>query len=393
MSLLDIWRIKREALQDTAIHQIVILAGKDKLRDNSKTSLVLREYLTVIESELLADYAEQCLNTEFDVRGFVLQDIVNEMGRRLGFEVIPGLYQGKRGEIGYDGLWKTAEGRAFVIEVKTSDTYRIGLDQLARYRNALIERAEISAEKSSILIVIGNQGSESLEDQIRGSQYARNIRIISVGGLIRLMNLKEEIGTTGIQKRIVSILTPREYTKVDSIIEMVASTARDYDPVQPVQPANDDIIESPVTTGTGWATPLNIHEQCIERIAQHLNVSLVKQSRTTYVAREHDITVSCAVSQRYSQKGRTWYWFAFHPAQQDQLKKTNKAYAGFACGTPEDIFLFPFKVFGDWLEGLHQTHSGKRSYWHIHIIYADGKFKLRRKKGYADIDITQYRLG
>ena len=37
---------------------------------------------------------------------FALQDLVNEIGRRLGFQVEHGLYQGKAGgETNFDGVW------------------------------------------------------------------------------------------------------------------------------------------------------------------------------------------------------------------------------------------------------------------------------------------------
>ncbi|MDX1563655.1 MAG: putative Ig domain-containing protein, partial [Gammaproteobacteria bacterium] len=50
------------------------------------------------------------LESSFSNSGLALQDIVNEVARRLGFDVEPGRYRGKKGEIGFDGLWRSPEG-------------------------------------------------------------------------------------------------------------------------------------------------------------------------------------------------------------------------------------------------------------------------------------------
>jgi len=51
----------------------------------------------------LFNYARYCLENSFDKGGVVLQDIVNELGRRLDFEAEDGLYQGKKTVVGFDG--------------------------------------------------------------------------------------------------------------------------------------------------------------------------------------------------------------------------------------------------------------------------------------------------
>lgn len=56
---------------------------------------------------------------------------MNEFGRRLDYSVENGRYQGKSNAIGHDGLWFDPEGTAIIVEVKTSDTYRINLDTCA----------------------------------------------------------------------------------------------------------------------------------------------------------------------------------------------------------------------------------------------------------------------
>jgi len=117
----------------------------------------------------------------------VLQDLVNELGRRLDYKVTNGRYQGTSTQIGFDGIWTSPEGHTIVAEVKTTDTYRIALDSIAGYRQKLLA-AKTFSEPSSILILVGRQDTGELEAQIRGSRHAWDIRLISVDALLKLVS-------------------------------------------------------------------------------------------------------------------------------------------------------------------------------------------------------------
>lgn len=114
-----------------------------------------RRFLTLVPSSYLIRYADESLKQKFEGNGFALQDVVNETGRRLGFRVENGRYRGVQGQIGHDGLWKSSENNFIVIEVKTTDAYRIRLNTLAKYRRELIKSGFLSEERSSILIIVG----------------------------------------------------------------------------------------------------------------------------------------------------------------------------------------------------------------------------------------------
>jgi hypothetical protein len=91
------------------LEQIVMNAGDGKLRDQSKCALELKEFFSLVETNRLSEYANHCLQSAFHDSGFVLQDIVNELGRRLGFQVENGLYRGRRGAVGFDGIWRARQ--------------------------------------------------------------------------------------------------------------------------------------------------------------------------------------------------------------------------------------------------------------------------------------------
>jgi len=65
------------------------------------------------------------LSNAFPKGGQVLQDLVNELGRRLEYDVTNGRYQGTTNAVGFDGIWRDPSGHGLVIEVKTTDAYRL----------------------------------------------------------------------------------------------------------------------------------------------------------------------------------------------------------------------------------------------------------------------------
>src|SRR5262249_2153223 len=156
----------------------------------------------------------------FSKGGMVLQDLVNELGRRLDYDVTNGRYQGTTNAIGYDGIWRSQEGHSLVIEVKTTDAYRISLDTIAEYREKLSKSGQLSAS-SSIPIIVGRQDTGELEAQVRGSRHAWDVRLISIEALIRLVFLKQEADAPETGTKIRSLLIPKEYTRLDGMIDVM----------------------------------------------------------------------------------------------------------------------------------------------------------------------------
>src|SRR5262249_33528602 len=119
MSLLELWNSSPDQLQNKQLQQIIAFAGDGVLRNGTETSKEFREFLGAVRVEQLWSFANECLEKSFTNSGYALQDVINEAGRRLGFEVQDGLYQGTRTDIGFDGLWKLPNNHHLVVEVKT----------------------------------------------------------------------------------------------------------------------------------------------------------------------------------------------------------------------------------------------------------------------------------
>jgi hypothetical protein len=144
MPLVDFWKSSPEQIRTKTVQQLLGVAGDGRLRDGNQTSSEFREFLGHVPSDLLRTFADQCLTSSFQDSGLALQDIVNQVGRRLGFRVQDGRYRGVSGEIGFDGIWSTTDGAAIFVEVKTTDAYRLSLETTATYRRTLIKQGMIS---------------------------------------------------------------------------------------------------------------------------------------------------------------------------------------------------------------------------------------------------------
>jgi hypothetical protein len=390
MSLVNLWKENPDNVKTKHIQQIISFAGSGQLLDGSETSKEFRGFLSYIPSSLLQRYASECVGDKFDDRGLALQDVVNEVGRRLGFIVTAGRYRGVPGQPGNDGLWLFPDkGRAIVIEVKTTDTYKIDLRTLEEYRRRVQADSRIEDEFTSTLIVLGAEETENLEAQIRGSRYAWGIRLISVDALLRILNLKEETDDPIVFRRIQEILVPREFTKLDQIIDLVFSTAKE---IRETESANlPEEMESDSDQKTKYV-PETFNEDCVSKVEAFLGKTLIKQSRSKFSSSDGAFAVVCAVSREYSSGGSTGYWFAFHKKNQEALAVAKKPYVVFGCGTSDQILLIPLEEFRKWLDGMNVTETENRFYWHVSIFRENGKFVLHRKKGMDRIDLTRYLL-
>ncbi|MGC4023046.1 MAG: hypothetical protein QM734_14425 [Cyclobacteriaceae bacterium] len=85
--------------------QILSFAGDGRLKDGNSTSAEFRELLDQVPSKILSQFADSCLTDKFEDGGFALQDVINQIGARLGFNTESGLYRGKQKDIGFDGIW------------------------------------------------------------------------------------------------------------------------------------------------------------------------------------------------------------------------------------------------------------------------------------------------
>ena len=387
MALIDIWRNSPEQIRNKQVNQLIAFAGEGALRDGNRASSEFRSFLASVSSAYLERYAQECLELKFNESGFALQDVINQVGSRLGFKVKDGLYRGTASAVGHDGLWRSPDGQSLIVEVKTTDTYRVSLNKIAGYQKQLADADKIGLETSSILIVVGRQDTGDLEAQIRGSRYAWDIRLISVEYLLKLLNLKEDVEDPQIAARIRAILNPQEFTRVDGIVDLLFSAKEDIQ--EEIQRKDTDEDESGRTEKA--FTPVNFHEACIQRISEKLGHTLVKRSRATFSTNDGKVAVVCAVSKEHEIPAGRRYWFAFHSHQRETLLNAKMGYVAFGCGSAIKLVLIPYKDFDPWVSEMHHTRRDDgKMYWHVHINDEGGKLFLHRRAGVSRLKLNTY---
>lgn len=374
------------------VQQIVSICGDGKLTDGSVCSREFREFLRIAPSRKLLDYINQCLDG-FERSGFVLQDVVNEFGRRLDYRVVDGFYQGRVKAIGHDGIWYAADGYSLIVEVKTTDAYRINLDKIAGYREQLIA-ADTITENSSVLLVVGRDDTGDLEAQVRGSRHAWRVRIISVDALAKLVLVKERTDEST-TNRIRELFVPFEYTRLDRIIDIAFTVAEDT--------ANllvDEEPEQVTDSALGGETPKQIHtphetlvalrERIAIKIGAREGVPLVNKGSVLYWNPDANLRAVISVSKHYPRGG---YWYAYHPRWHSYLEEGRKALYVLGCLDRKEAYAIPLEYMQSLLPDLYKTENESRMYWHIVLDeLPSGKLAITNLKHGRKEEISEFKI-
>lgn len=363
-------------MRSYAIRQIVAIAGDGRLKDNSPCATELRAYLRETGSDKLADYARECLEEAFDDSGLVLQDVVNEMGRRLEFLVEDGRYRsGGRTEVAFDGVWRVGTDQAIIVEVKTTDSYNVRLDAVADYRKSLIATDRVPSTAST-LFVVGRKDTGALEAQIRGSPHAWDMRVVGVDSLIKLVQIKEKSTANRTTKQIRELLRPFEYTRVDRIVDVVFETASDVE--QASESVSIELVGPDDETERGasyvFTSPQELNamrERIVAALGKRFGSSLVRRRQALYETADTKRRASISISKKYNREYQP-YWYAFHPSWEEFLDGGVEAVHVLGCMDLDQAFVIPLNILKDFLPKLNQTVRDGKAYWHVVITTIEG---------------------
>ncbi len=396
MPLITIWNSNPEAVLEFSIEQLLSTAGNGHLTDDTECSRELRQFFSQVSSEKLALYADQCLTRRFENNGKVLQDIVNELGRRLDFDVTNGRYQGTRNAVGNDGLWVGPENHTLLIEVKTTDAYSISVDTIARYRDSLIESSEISGS-NSMLLVVGRYDTGQLEAQVRGSRHAWDMRLISVDSLLNLVRLKENTEDALTAEKIRSVLVPMEYTRLDSLVDIMFTAAQDVESAVESEAQTEVEEQEPREYPGVWEFTErtiidSLRASILRTIEKNTDAKLVKKSRALYTANDRSVSVACTISKHYPDNN-VKYWYAHHTPWQDFLDKAVSGYLALGCVGANFAFVIPARTMQERLEFFNTTTRNGKTYWHIHIQEPEPNvYRMMVPKSGDHLDLTPYKV-
>ena len=386
MALIDLWNSDRQQIIAKRIDQLIAFAGEGRLRDGNPTSEEFRTLLKVVSSDVIGQWFDQCLEIRFTDFGFVLQDTVNEVGRRLGFDVKHGVYRSHRNE-GYDGLWQIPGGRAILVESKSSTSYSINLNRISEYRSQIAPQLNLRPEDISILIVVGAEDTADFEAQVRGSRFAWDIRILGVRSLLRLLKLRETLDDPKVERQIQEILFPQEFTRLDRIIDLVFATAEDAQNAEVEEEGETEVEEVAVEPRA------NFHAAILPRLEKHFSQPLVKRSRVQWGSADGQLLLSCQVSKLFD-KGNAHFWFGLKRTTWESLKDHNNAYCAFGLGSPERVVLLPCAFLARHLDDFFTSpdSEGEVLHWHVRFVNTDRGVALLLQRDKSELDVTEYLL-
>lgn len=394
MPLLQLATDSPESVAAMNIQQIVQIAGDGQLKDGSECQSEIRAFLAEVEPENLGVYAQHCLDEPFTDSGLVLQDIVNEIGRRLGYSVTNGRYRGRRNENGFDGLWKSTIGGSLVVETKTTAAYTISLEVLDNYKSGLISEGVID-KNTSVLIVVGRQDTLALEQQVRGSKHAWSMRIVSIDALMKLVSVNLSSLSDEVTNQIHSIFLPIEYTRVDPIVDVVFIATEDkeesddpeLDPEDPEEKEKKPHDRTP-------RQELELKRKFIAEKFGQLNESkLIKRKTKLFSNAEDNLRASISVSKRYDLAYQN-YWYAYEHPVRKYLSECNNSYFVMGCMDKDEAFAIPYAVMEEHKEDMPTTPAkeNRKEYWHIYLRDKEGKMMWYLSRGRREIDISEYRF-
>jgi hypothetical protein len=388
------FKIDEDKIKDWSIERIITVLGDGVLSDGSECSIDFRSYLKTRSASTLERHIDECIsNSRLDKsqKGFIFQDIVNELGSRLDYSVDFGLYRGSTNNPGYDGLWKSNDSE-IIVEVKSATHYVFDLDKsLGKYKDSLETEGRVSKNASN-LIVIYEGDTKTWEQQINGTPYLWSTRIISVKWLLKLVKLRtENTEDENTHKQIREILKPNSYIKVDKLIEILFSTVED---VLEEDSENEDSDQRTVTTNREEIN--ETRKKAISSLEKKLKVKLVQNSRVLHWDETKKIRVAAIVSKRY-ERGHQPYWYAYHLKYQNYFKDAEKSYLLICCTDKNKAYAVPGDVINSKVEFLNSTppditklNETDKYYWHLVLKEESNNLTLIIPKNNSSINLEEF---
>lgn len=173
-----------------------LLGLSGRLSDGSNESIRFREN---IESprirllELQAWTAEALGGPPDEQHLYALQDIINSLGTRLGFQIEYGSYSTERSTwMPFDGLWRLSEDLYMAVEIFSEPLERIDFARLDRDLRALSRNPALGQATVVACFVLCQGASPGIWNEIRSSSLHDRIRLLPLGTLFELLRMDTE---------------------------------------------------------------------------------------------------------------------------------------------------------------------------------------------------------
>lgn len=190
-----------------------------ELKDEAPSQARFREFIGQ-EKWQLSNFRSWLDEAVREKLALEFQDLVLALGGKLGFEPDFGHYRSTKNGVSYDGIWRTPNEPHIIVETKLATWVRTEVDQLGNYIEQYAKEKAISMDEVCGLYVVGDDTKiKALADQVRGSRYSHEIRVIYYKDLLTLAQLKEKVQLAPVQ--IAKLLAPIDVIDLGELVSVL----------------------------------------------------------------------------------------------------------------------------------------------------------------------------
>ena len=248
--------------QPIPLANVLQLVGRlDDTLNSDSPRRRFRQYLAdhVCDLNNVNEYIDHCMNTQTEQTDRALQDIVNHVGRLLGFTVEFGLYGQSGDQCCFDGIWSTAD-LAIAVEIAPGNTLPISPGEFLQNLDASSTRTQFNGSGPSLGVYVFSEGSQqeaALQKAILESAGPHRLRSIHVDSLLSMAALRA--CATLSQQQILALLQPRPVS-VDESLALVIEVLTGPRPIpsqeEQAKADNDQPSTAPATERRYLLTPV-----------------------------------------------------------------------------------------------------------------------------------------
>jgi hypothetical protein len=373
--------MQEAAASPPTVFELLQQCGDGLLRDKSYTCAMFRDRLRFADCQDLERYLEQVLQAPHKQGGFILQDIVNTLGERMGFNVQFGRYQGTTKSIGFDGLWH-ADDLSLVVEVKTTDAFRIAFDTLLGYARAIATQEGLE-EAPPVLLVTGRIDTGDIEAQIRGSRVDDKISVLGADSLLGLAKSATELSGGPALQSLRHLLIPRDHTRLDFIATLVASTI-----IESQHATIERLLEEGEQKGPPM-TPIDASDDPRQATVACLGGSSLEKVSGNHYISDNGGNILVLFSRRYPRSDQQ-FWYSFSSKWEELLKKPHSGVALCLEGKRYYFFMTGDEVLAN-LPYLNFSEGTNARQWHLALKEEHDRFFLLRGKADSNLDLAEFK--
>ena len=224
--------------------------------------------------------------------------------------------------------------------------------------------------------------------------------MISADALVKLVKLKESTDEEETVTKIRGLLKPFEYTRLDNIIDVMFTAAKDVEAATEIERGfeiNDHVKDSSHRgSGQEHTAPEVLNEmrkRIVRAFGKEIGSDLIAKSRAMYHDVDDAIRICCSISKRYP---RGTYWYAYHPHWDRFLADGDRGFFILGCVDRDVAYVLPRAFMQNVLHHLYTTEmkDTAKMYWHVHLEEGPGGeiFFLVGKAG-QKVPISTYAIG